>query len=166
MRISRVTMTVVLSAAALSSALVGSAAGQASTVYKTYLPVAGTWHLEAQFGDTKSGSFVVGKSHKSIAHFSLVPSDTSCGGKITVKGPIKLHDTKGSAPDDPSTWSVAKVFEGGIKVTYRQGGTRHKGTLVLDLSPRNTTSHPVKYADGTLTTKACNLLLGGEHGKI
>jgi hypothetical protein len=141
-------------------------AGAAVTT-KTYVPPSGTWHLLASFS-YGSGSFVVTKNHKFVSHFSFVPeADYSCGGKITLAGPLRLHRTKDKDRNDVGNWSVAKVFDGVIKVKIRQGGKLSRAKLQLDLEPRNGSSHPVKYVAGNLYTKRCgDLLLGGAHGKI
>jgi hypothetical protein len=150
----------------LASVALAPMAGHASgtTVAR---PLAGHWKFEKAFSQgMKSGSFTVTKSRRAITHFTVKPmsSGTSCSkGTITVKGPLALHKTA-FQESEAAYWSVAKRDGGSVKVTARQDHKTVKGTLQLGISPRNGTTHPVKYVDGVLMLPNCTLILGGSHG--
>lgn len=169
MRPNRVTTTAVVFAAAMSLGGLAPAASSAAAATKTYLPVAGVYHLNDINGYTPKGSFTVPKSRKAITHFSFViRTDFNCPGKVTVSGPLKLHKVKDTQIGG-TAWSVGKKFDSPIHVTVHQNGKKHKATLSFDIEHKNGSVHPVKYADGDIKLPECpnidEVLLGGYKGK-
>jgi hypothetical protein len=129
-------------------------------------PLAGHWKAEKPFSSAvKSGSFVVTKNRKKIAHLVVTPdaSTPSCPtAKIRVSGRFTLHKTAFQESDAPY-WSVAKRADHSILITGHQSGKTIKGTLELGISPRNGSTHPVKFFDAEMTFPGCSFLLGGAH---
>jgi hypothetical protein len=139
-------------------------AGAAST--HVARPPAGHWRTGKLFSSAiKSGSFVVTKNRKKIAHLVVTPdaSTSTCPtAKIRVSGRFTLHKTAFQESDAPY-WSVAKKVDHTIRITGHQSGKMIKGTLELGISPRNGSTHPVKYFDAQMTFPGCSFLLGGAH---
>jgi hypothetical protein len=129
-------------------------------------PLAGHYKAEEAFSSAvRSGSFVVTKNRKQISHLVVTPdtSTPSCPtAKIRVSGPLRLHKTAFQESGSPY-WSVSKKTDGSIRITAHQAGETIHGTLSLGISPRNGSTHPVKYFDAQMTFPGCSFLLGGAH---
>jgi hypothetical protein len=150
-----------LTAAAL---IITPVAGHADT--SVARPLAGHWKAEKPFSSAiRSGSFVVTENRKQIAHLVVTPdaSTPSCPtATIRVRGRFTLHKTAFQQTGSPY-WSVAKKADTSIRITAHRSGKTIKGTLMLGLSPRNGSTHPVKFFDAEMTFPGCSFLLGGAH---